>query len=203
MLSTKLLAMLAAGLVACPGAEAALVTVSPSAQSVTVGATFTVDVSISALGAGVAPSLGVFDFDFGFDASWLAFQSAAFGAGLDVLGLGSIQAATPGAGTINLFELSLDSVADLNDLQGDSFVLATITFVAQAEGAAPFSLSANAFGDAEGNALDVTFGDPGSVTVLAAPDGSIPEPGTYGLAALGLFGAGLASRRRRVSATFA
>ncbi len=166
--------------------------VSPVAQTVSVGASFTVEISISGLDAGVAPSLGVFDLDFGFDAARVAFQSANFGPGLDVLGLGSLQVVTPGAGTVNLFELSLDSITDLNDLQPDGFLLGSLTFQAIGVGDVPFTLTGNSFGDAEGNVLAVAFGPSGSATVV----GSVPEPGTFALLVWGVIGIAIGAARR-------
>lgn len=180
-----------AGLLACGGVHAALLRITPSSQSVDVGNTVTVSLQISGLNNGVAPSLGVFDIDFGFDTALLSLSGALYGSGLDVLGLGSVQATTPGVGAVNLFELSLDSVADLNALQLDAFTLVTLSFNALASGFGPFTLTVNSLGDAEGLSIPVTV-EGGSVTINAA----VPEPATSALAALGLFALGIALRRK-------
>ena len=69
------------------------------------------------MGSNIAPSLGTFDLDLSFNNSILSLDSVAFGDQLDILGLGSLQIATPGTGIVNLYELSFDSVDDLNNLQ--------------------------------------------------------------------------------------
>lgn len=148
MLKTIFWSGLFAGL-ACVGVQAQTLTVTPSAQTVDVGDAVSVDLRISGLGDGAAPSVGVFDIDFTFDPSLLSFSTVSYGTGLDVLGLGSLQATTPGAGTVNLFELSFDTADDLNAFQSDSFTLATLTFNTLAFGASQLTLSLNAVGDAD------------------------------------------------------
>ena len=177
-------------LVACAGAHAAAIQVLPLSQNVNAGDPFIVTLQISGLGAGSAPSVGTFDIDLGFDSSLVSFVSTAYGTGLDIFGLGDLQFTTPGAGTVNLFELSLDGATDLNSLQPASFVLATLSFSALANGTSPFILSLNALGDADGNALPATLQN-GSV-IIGSSTPSIPEPATLlllfgGLGAIGLF----------------
>ena len=190
MLRTVFWSSLLTGLLACSGVHAAALAITLSSQTVNVGNTVTLNLQISGLGNGVAPSLGVFDIDFGFDPALLSFSSALYGSGLDVLGLGSLQAITPGVGTVNLLELSLDSVADLNALQLDAFTLVTLSFNALASGFGPFTLTVNSLGDAEGLSIPVTV-EGGSVTINAA----VPEPATSALVALGLFALWIARRK--------
>jgi hypothetical protein len=173
--------------------HAATITIVPTSQNIAVGNQFVVGLQISGVGAGSAPSVGTFDLDLGFDPLLLSFVGATYGTGLDVLGLGSIQSTTPGGSSVNLFELSLDSAADLNTLQPASFILATLTFDALANGTSPLTISPNALGDADGNSLAATLVN-GSVTVGPVPTG-VPEPSTFALLACG-FG-GLAFMRRR------
>lgn len=154
-------------------AHAASITVVPTNQSVNVSQQFLVDLQISELGAGAAPSLGTFDIDFSFDPGILSFVSATYGKGLDVGGLGSLQVTTPGVGMVNLFQLSLDSAADLDALQPASFVLATLRFNGLSSGTSVLALSPNAIGDANGAALAAIITN-GSVAV-----GNIPEPSGF------------------------
>lgn len=161
-----------------------------------VGDAITVEVLINGLTDGAAPSLGVYDIDLSFNPALVELGAVAFGTGLDVLGLGSIQAATPGIGSVNLFELSLDTIDDLNNLQLGSFFLARVTFTALAAGVNTFGLTANVLGDAEGVAIPDVLVFSTSITIreLAPPPGGIPEPATYALALAAL---GLAARARR------
>lgn len=189
----RFLVGLSAALLCCANVQGAVLSLSPLSQNINLGSIFTIDVGVSSLGSAIAPSVGVFDFDLGFDSNRLMFQSASFGSGLDVLGLGSIQSATQHAGSVNLFELSLDSIDDLNSLQPGAFVLAKVTFLAVALGDASLTLTINALGDAAGDSLTVTLGDSAKVTVL----GAVPEPATYALFALGIAGIVLTGQQRR------
>ena len=192
MLKNIFWAGLLVAFVAFDGVQAQTLTITPSNQTVNVGDTVTVDLRISGLGIGAAPSLGVFDIDFGFDPSLLSFTSVLYGSGLDVLGFGSSQATTPGVGTVNLFELSFDAADDLNALQLDAFILATLSFDAISLGTGSFPLSLNAVGDAFGDTLPVTVLG-ASVTVASA----VPEPETWALLVAGLAILGLARHRRK------
>ena len=93
---------------------------------------------ISGLGDGTTPSLSTFDVDVSFDAALLDFSNAAFGDPvlgdqLDLLSLGGnpLEALLTSPGLTNLYELSLDSVEDLDNLQADSFTLAVLTAAAE------------------------------------------------------------------------
>lgn len=166
--------------------QAITVSFDPTAQTVATGSSFSVKLGISGLGNGAAPSLGTFDLDIGYNSSLLSFTSVSFGDPvlgdqLDLFSLGSFTSSsntTPG--TVNVFELSFDSVADLNTLQAANFTLATFTFSALSGGISPLSISINALGDANGDPLVATTAS-GSVTVTAVP---LP-------AAAWLFGSGL------------
>lgn len=72
----------------------------------------------------------------------------------DLFGLGAIgPAATPAAGFINIFEVSLDDPVDLDALQADSFTLATATFAPLSAGTSPLDVIILALGDANGDPL--------------------------------------------------
>jgi hypothetical protein len=183
---------------------AASITLAPSSQSVDLGSQAVVTLDIAGLGSGAAPSVGAYDINLSFDSSILALSSVVFGDPvlgdqLDVLGLGSILGATPGAGTVNVFEISLDFVDDLNQLQADSFTLATFTFDTLAAGSSALGLTLNALGDADGLPLEATLTG-GSVDVTAAPPPvSVPEPSawaTYTLLLAGLAGLAIFQRKK-------
>jgi hypothetical protein len=117
-----------------------------------------------------------------FDPLLLSFESARFGKQLDILGLGSIQSMTTVIGSVNLFELSLDSTADLNSLQLPSFTLTTLTFNTSGVGTSALTLTLNALANAEGQPLGATVNN-GSITVRQLADNQLPEPATFGLVA--------------------
>jgi hypothetical protein len=183
------LASIALGLALALGSassEAITLSINPPSQTVSFGGTTGFDVVIFGLGDGVAPSLGVYDIDVTFNPSILSFSTTAFSTGLDVLGLGSIQSATPSVGTVNLFELSLDTVDDLNTLQTDTFTLATLSFNTLAVGISPIGITVIALGDADGNSLEAEVAG-GSVTVSGQAT-QVPEPASAALLVVGLVG---------------
>lgn len=176
--------------------SAALIAILPSTQTAELGDQISVDLGIAGLLDGIAPSLGVYDIDFTFDPAFLSFSGVTWGNQLDIFGLGDVRSATLGFGFVNLFELSLESAADLNALQAGDFTLATLQFKTLAPGSSSLSLILNALGDAEGNSLPAeAVGGQVGITPIAP----IPEPATISLVALGI---GLSTiRRRRRSAS--
>jgi hypothetical protein len=197
-------AVCAAGLLALAAshASAATITITPSTPSVAVGGQVSVDLTVSGLGDGAAPSLGTYDLDLLFDGGLLGVSSVTFGNQLDLFGLGGLQITDNSVlGTLNIFELSLDTVDDLNNLQFPSFRLATITFDTLSAGIAALTLGVNAFGDALGDPLDVTTG---SASFEITSVSEVPIPGALPLmmsAIGGFFGfTRLRSRRAAIAA---
>lgn len=140
---------------------------------------------VSGLGAASAPALSAYDLDIHFDPNQLAFNGAVFGDSeignqLDLFALSAnpSAAALTALGVLNIFELSLDSVQDLNGLQVDSFSLATLSFNVLQQGVSQLDMVVNSFVDAEGIAL--------SVTAEAAQISSVPLPSAVWLMASGL-----------------
>jgi hypothetical protein len=166
----------------------------PSSQTVGLGDSLGVGIRISGLGDFTEPSLGAFDLDVMFNPAVLDFTGAAFGDPvlgdqLDLTGLGAFTGFTGSLGSTNIWELSLDLPSDLETLQEDSFILATLSFGATGLGTSTLGMSVNALGDSLGNPLSATLGT-GSVSV-------VPLPGAVLLGALGLGAAGGLLRRRQ------
>ncbi len=168
---------------------AALISVDPTPQTAMLGEMPSFDINVSGLGAFSAPSVSTFDVDVAFDSTILAFNSVTFGVGLDLFAFGfNVTGVTPGAGTVNVFEVSFDFPSDLDTLQAGAFTLFTVKFDAIGPGTSSINLGVNSLGDSIGDRLlaDTT---PGSITVAA-----VPEPSTISLLLAGL---GLAVVRMR------
>ena len=160
-----------------------LLFITGAAQAVTLsfgsisqtGNSLSVDVNIAGLGSGTAPSVSTYDLDIQFDANHLSYMNSSFGDPvlgnqLDLFdfGINDTFSGTTGAGVLNIFELSLDLIADLNDLQADSFTLATLTFDVLQADTSQLGFLVNALGDAEGNSLATTL-NTASVTTVPVP----------------------------------
>jgi len=171
----------------------------PSTQGVTVGSTVIVEVVISGLGDGAAPSLSTFDFDVTFDGGILSFLDFTFGDPrlgdqLNLSGLGSLTGVAAGPGGVNLFELSFDSPADLDAVQAESFTLGTLSVSALSTGKSALGIVVNTLGDADGDLLEADI-VAGQVAVTGGPL-SVPAPssgmllllGVVGLVSLGIWG---------------
>ena len=114
---------------------------SPSSVAVTSGQLLDVDVSISNLGNGVPPSVGAYDLDVAFDSSLLTPIDVIFGPFLGdpslFEALTVFDLSIPGI--VDFASVSLLTSAELDALQPSSFSLATISFMALADGAANFN----------------------------------------------------------------
>ena len=173
---------------AAVNASAASINVAPGSPTVNVGGSLAVDVHVTGLTTGFAPSLSAFQLDFTYDNTLLAFSSIIFGGQLSLNATPSLSGVIPGVGSaVTVFESSFNTATELNDLQSGDFLLFQITFTALSAGVSPLSIanflaidSANPPGD-----ISPSFTVSGSsVEVISG----VPEPATFGL-----FGAGFAA----------
>lgn len=182
-------------LVAAIPSYAATISLSPASQSVFMGQGFQVDVIASGLVGGAAPSLGVYDIDINFDPAVLSFSTAVFGD--PVLGnqldlgsaFGSVNDFNAGVGTVNLFEVSFADPADLDSMQADSFILATLSFSGLGFGTSALSLNVNILGDSLQDPISSQVGPNATISV-------VPEPTGLALAFAGLLALAAVRARR-------
>ncbi len=178
-------------------AQSTTIGFDPSFTSVTQGDSFDVELFISDLGNGVAPSLGAFDIDVAFDASIISFTGATFGDPgigdqLDLSGFGlNPSGIAPSPGSVNLFEVSLDFPFDLDDFQAPAFTLATLSFDAIAVGVSMLQIDRSVLSDSLGAPLRADTLLIGEVVV-----DPVPEPMTLLLVGFGLLGFAGVSRRK-------
>ena len=151
---------------------------SPASSSVNLGDQVQVELRISGLGDGTAPSLGAYDFMLAFNPTVLGFSAFSFGDSilgnqLDLAGFGTVAGFDGGTpGQLSVFEISLDLSTDLDTLQAGAFALGTISFNTLGNGVSALEFTSVLFSDAGGNPLAVQFGS-GSI--------SVPEPVSGGL----------------------
>jgi hypothetical protein len=161
---------------------------TPSSQSAVSGDNISLNLTISGLGNGVAPSLGDFDIDLGFDTTKLSFSSYTLGASLGDLSLSEAADFSLGGigGLINLSEVSLLSASALETLQSSSFTLATLLFhvdsLLTGQSTVVAFDSVNALGDGNGSPLGVEIKRNATISNGAR----VPEPGVLLLVMLGL-----------------
>lgn len=182
-------------------ADSVIISIVSASQSVGLGSSVSVGLKIAGLGDHTSPSLGTFDLNLDFDQAVLSYRTATFGDPalgdqLDPTGSANVvNLLTPGIGSIELLELSLDDAATLDSLQAGSFTLATIDFTTAGVGTSPLTLSINALGDEFGNSLAATLQDT-SVSVVSS---SIPEPSSCWLTTAVLFLVSFLAFERRTS----
>jgi hypothetical protein len=173
-------------------ANATTMSLDPAAQTVGEGSLLQVNLTIAGVNNGTTPALGAWDVTVSADPSLLTFSSATFGTNLNVLGLGDIQSvSSPATGSTELYEISLDSAADLTSHQATNFTLATLYFNTIGTGTSALNIGINSLSDANGSALTASV-VPGSVTI-----NPVPLPSSVWLLASALAALGFVLRPRR------
>ncbi len=189
VLLTVMLTVAAEGRAVVLSLESSRFTVNP-------GDSVTLDLTVSGLGNLTAPSLGAFDIDIGYDPAKLSFTGYTLGNWLGNVSQSEALDASKGdstpPGVINLAEVSLLTANELDALQPDSFVLATLDFTVTAGLAAGQStvgiLPTSVLADGSaGSFSSVNTGNSVTLTPQApSPAGGVPEPATWALLVIGL-----------------
>jgi hypothetical protein len=180
--------------------RAVQLTLEPPAQTVGTGAMVEITVKISGLGNATAPSVGAYDLTVSFDPLILSYNSASLGTYLapfagSVSGPPVVDAIN---GSVNLFEVSLDSPADLDSTQPDQFTLASVWFSAIAVGSSGLDFSSVLLGDGKGDLLPA---DAVGALISVVPNGNAipeasPRTAAFLVCALSLGQAALRRRKR-------
>ncbi len=198
-------ALAVAALCASAPASAALVSFTPSATQINIGQTVTIDVGISGLGTEI---LSGFDVNFVYSAAVLNWVMATFNAAQFGMIFPDPIGTSGGPGDMGYDVISLENDTALAGIQtDDAFRLFTLEFTGASDGATTLTLGAGPddrlfSGSGGANPVQLAV-DVGSVCIAVGTgtcNGAsqpIPEPATYGLAAIALLAAGAAGRRRR------
>jgi hypothetical protein len=172
-----LAALAIVGLAQAPVSHAALLSLQPDTSVASNGDTVSFQLLVSGLGDFGPDSLGAFDLSVSYDAAVLSFADYSLGHFLgDLAGFTALDVSGgDSGGAVNLAEISLLLPANLDALQPDTFLLASLSFdVLNLGPGATTSLDivdGALLSDAAGTALAVSIDRPATI-------GAIPLPGT-------------------------
>tara|TARA_R110002012_G_scaffold302230_1_gene503045 strand:+ start:1826 stop:2413 length:588 start_codon:yes stop_codon:yes gene_type:complete len=179
-------ALIALGLMA-QSANAALITMTPSSQTIELGDTASIDVSISDFATD--QYLGVYDFEVAFNDSILSVSNIIFGT---ELGFSFQNDFSFGADLHVVLEASLEDAQYLIDNQASEFLLFTIEFTGTNYGSSSVALDYVLLGDQDGN--EITDVDFSSARITVNNPNAVPEPSALGILFAGF--AFIAMRKR-------
>ncbi len=192
-------ALAAAALCASAPASAAIALIfTPASTHINVGDSVAIEVSITGLDAEV---LSGFDLNFLYNSTVLDWTlTEYFGANLgNSFGLNDMSV----NGNLAVDDISIDDDATLAANQANSFLLFRFHLDGKANGATTFTLGADP--DFDRNHVGLQFAtlnvNVGSACISVGTGScDVPEPASYGLAAVALLAAGFAGRTRRRNA---
>lgn len=204
------LALAAAGLSSAQAAP--LLSIQPIQQNVAVGGVVTVNIIISGL-TGINEIVSGFDLNVSYDTGLLTWSIIDLTPGVDALGgIGNVSLEFDGDasdGKIGGKVTSSLSDNDLDALQGDSFTLMSLSLVGLTDGVTFLNFGADPLlerlvtgrrlQNGMGGVLELDYSGACIAVGDAVCPARVPEPASYGLAALALLGCGIASSRRRRS----
>jgi hypothetical protein len=199
-----LLAATLAGVFAAQSAHAIAIQLQPVDTNALVGDLIGIDVFVSGLSSPETADeiVSAFDLDVLYDPAILNATSISFGAALGLADVDTFTSSIFSPGRLDFANISLLLNDELSLLQGDSILLASLTFSAIGIGSSMLSFDALAspgidlVGSDPFTRLPIDFAGTALVTVGDQPTG-VPEPGLPALFALGLLGLGAARRIAR------
>tara|TARA_R110002012_G_scaffold298128_1_gene496405 strand:- start:1214 stop:1801 length:588 start_codon:yes stop_codon:yes gene_type:complete len=179
-------ALAAVGLMA-QSANAALITMTPSSQTIELGDAASIDVFISDFATD--QYLGVYDFEVAFNDSILSVSNIVFGT---ELGFSLQDDFSFGADLHVVLEASLEDAQYLIDNQASEFLLFTIEFTGTNYGTSSVAFDSVLLGDQDGN--EITNVDLNSARITVNNPNAVPEPGALSFLLAGF--AFIATRKR-------
>jgi hypothetical protein len=194
-------AALLAGVFASQSASAITIEMLPASSDAFVGDTISIDVVVSGLAAPQAGEIvSAFDLDVLYDPAILNATSISFGAALGLSDVDTFTSSIYSPGRLDFANVSLLLNDQLAALQGDSILLASLSFSAIGIGSSALTFDALAFpgidlvGSDPFSRLAIDFASSALVNVSERPIG-VPEPGTLAMLCIGLIGVAAARRR--------